>query len=102
MKKSAYQIWKEGKEKNLSDQEIKGNLINEGVIVKNNAIKITLETIKLLNRNEIAEIYAEEIKKQLPMTHYADLNKIILTKYKNSGLVYIKELAWKNINNTEL
>ena len=56
---------------------------------------ITTESIKKLNRAQIADLYAIEITKEHPMPYYAKINRIILTKYKNSGLIYIKELAWK-------
>lgn len=56
---------------------------------------IKLENIVKLNRQEIAKLYAAEIEKNLPMEHYAAINKEILKKYSNAGLIYIKEMAWE-------
>lgn len=48
-------------------------------------------------RNDIAIIYAEFIKATNPHvdTNCTEMNKSIIDRWSNSGLIYIKELAWK-------
>jgi len=65
-------------------------------------IEISIESILRMNRQQLGEIYALEIERKLPMEHYANLNQILLTKYKSSGLNYIKELAWSILAHNQI
>lgn len=52
-------------------------------------------------RDDLAREYAELIMLDKPDKFFAEVNGIILTKYKPSGLLYIKEKAWKIVNEVE-
>lgn len=60
MKKSAHQIWKEAKEQNLSDLEIKKIMKKEGVIIEKGKLKvhqwISLRKAKPIEGNPLYDI----------------------------------------------
>jgi len=60
-------------------------------------MRITKDSISELNRDEIADLYFEELKEcnNSRDTRWRQINMAILMKYKLSGLEYIKNKAWK-------
>jgi hypothetical protein len=70
------------------------NIINEE---KGNDINHVLANVDLLTRNDVVPFYAELIKSNSNYEEVLRVNNLILSKWSNSGLIYIKEKAWKKL-----
>ena len=62
---------------------------------------ITIHNINSHTIASLAIIYANFIQLDTPEDEIMDANEIILTKYKPSGLLRIKEKAWKMIKQAD-
>jgi hypothetical protein len=63
------------------------------------AVEPVLANVDLLTRNDVVPFYAELIKSNPNPNNEEVLrvNNLILSKWSNSGLIYIKEKAWKKL-----
>jgi hypothetical protein len=54
--------------------------------------------VSTLTRDEVVPFYRNLIQSNPSDDEVVSINQLILTKWKPSGLIYIKEKAWKGIN----
>ena len=57
----------------------------------------TLGDVAKMKRDEVVPYYADLIKQQATPAEIIDMNQKILSKWSNSGLLYIKIKAWRSL-----
>ena len=61
-----------------------------------------LTQVKDKTRNDIVPYYVDLIKTDPSNDEVVRVNQLILSKWKPSGLIYIKEKAWKIVDNIKI
>lgn len=59
---------------------------------------ISIPTLKGLKRTDIAPHYVDLIRSNPTDIEILTFNQLILSKWTSYGLIYIKEKAWKIVN----
>lgn len=54
-----------------------------------------LVNLHYMTRDDVVPFYKDLIARQAPDEEVKRINNLILSKWKPSGLIYIKERAWK-------
>jgi len=65
-------------------------------------VKRYLSGLNRLKRNDIVPLYVDLIKGNASEEEVVFVNKKILSKWSNSGLLYIKDKAWKEVINGKM
>lgn len=62
-----------------------------------NGVYGVLANVNLLTRDEVVPFYVNLIKSNPNDNEVLGVNNLILSKWSKSGLIYIKEKAWKKL-----
>lgn len=106
MKKSAHQIWKEAKEQNLSNQEIKEIMRKEGVVVKKDKLKVKKwKSLRKYKPKENNNLYDILLNNDLVVRDCTFVRKgIIFTQVDSKESYNFNEInSWRNsLNNLKI